>query len=145
MGGLVGEGFRGHGSATYFNVAKLTKGRVVSVGHFEYNKSGGYASIARTYRPGPWTRPGIGFVGFRFDNGSGPQYGWARIRIDGSKNSNTFTVIDYAYGDPGDPIKAGQTSNDTAKSAPAEGSLGLLALGAAGLLAWRERRDKSPE
>jgi MYXO-CTERM domain-containing protein len=52
---------------------------------------------------------------------------------------NTFEVVDYAYGDPGDVVLAGQKSDD---SAPALESLGGLALGAAGLLAWRRQRTK---
>ena len=47
-------------------------------------------------------------------------------------------VVDYAYGDPGDVVLAGQKSDD---SAPGLESLGGLALGAAGLLAWRRCRQ----
>ena len=50
---------------------------------------------------------------------------------------NNFTLVDYAYGDPGDTIAAGQTSDGTA---PTLESLNGLALGAAGLLAWRRGR-----
>jgi len=77
-----------------------------------------------------------GFIGFKFNNGKGNQYGWARIQSSGQFNNN-FRLIDYAYGDVGDQIKAGQTS-DT--SAPTLESIGGLALGATGLLAWRRRR-----
>ena len=66
-----------------------------------------------------------------------------------------FVVRDYAWGDPGDKIKAGQTQlhEDEAQVAPqaaknaeaapladSQGSLGLLALGAVGLQAWRKSR-----
>jgi LPXTG-motif cell wall-anchored protein len=54
---------------------------------------------------------------------------------------NMFAVVDYAYGDPGDRVLAGQTGANT--SAPELESLGGLALGAAGLLAWRRRRGSS--
>jgi LPXTG-motif cell wall-anchored protein len=47
-------------------------------------------------------------------------------------------VVDYAYGDPGDTVFAGQKSGD---SAPRLESLGGLAIGAAGLLAWRRRKS----
>jgi MYXO-CTERM domain-containing protein len=46
-------------------------------------------------------------------------------------------VVDYAYGDPGDVVKAGQKMDH---SAPELESLGGLAVGATGLLAWRRRR-----
>ena len=62
-----------------------------------------------------------------------------------------FEVVSYAYADPGEPIKAGQTSSNeqvpdqdsTDEQAPDEGSLGGLALGAVGLLVWRKSRSRT--
>jgi hypothetical protein len=82
-----------------------------------------------------WKTPGTGFVGFRFSLG-GPSnfyYGWARLTVDGTPG-NTFTLVDFAWADGGDQIATGQTV------VPEPGSLGLLAVGAAGLLALRKRR-----
>jgi len=83
-----------------------------------------------------------GFVGFRFNTGNGTQYGWARIETKNPGNNHTRDVIkDYAWGDVGDAISTGQTQSlqaANAKSVP--GSLGLLALGAQGLDAWRTQR-----
>ncbi|HEX4666373.1 MAG TPA: hypothetical protein VH207_07220 [Chthoniobacterales bacterium] len=76
------------------------------------------------------------FVGFSFNNGAGVQYGWARFTMYGARFNN-FELMDYAYGDPGDTIVAGQTSAGTA---PTLESLGGLALGATGLLAWRRAK-----
>lgn len=85
-----------------------------------------------------WKTAGTtGFVGFRFDGGSGLQYGWARITVDGTPG-NTFTLVDFAWADFGDQISTGQTT-----AVPEPGSLGLLALGGAGLIAWRKRRAKA--
>jgi len=81
---------------------------------------------------------GPGFIGFKFNNGAGDQYGWVRVKMAGGLK-NTFRVVDYAYGDPGDVVLAGQRSDE---SAPTLESLGGLALGAAGLLAWRRQRMK---
>ena len=82
------------------------------------------------------------------------QYGWVRIKWGGC-SANKYIVRDYAWGDPGDKIKAGQThlhEDDTqivpqavkkpaaAPHADSQGSLGLLALGALGLRAWRKSR-----
>jgi hypothetical protein len=88
-------------------------------------------------------RGGTGFIGFRFNNGAGVQYGWARIRMHiGVGHSGGFALLDYAYADPGEPIRAGQTSR--AEQAPEQGSLGWLALGAAGLLVCRKSPSRTP-
>jgi hypothetical protein len=89
------------------------------------------------YGGGYFGEPGIGFIGFAFNNGSGKQYGWARVEMGGEEHKNNFKVLDYAYADPGEPIKAGQRSEE-----PVSGmdSLGLLAAGAVGLQAWRRSR-----
>jgi hypothetical protein len=87
------------------------------------------------------------------------QYGWVRIKWGGCTFGkslvNKFILMDYAWGDPGDKIKAGQKGphdDDTqvepqpvkkpaaAPQADSQGSLGLLALGAVGLRAWRKSR-----
>lgn len=81
-----------------------------------------------------WLDAGTGFIGFRFNGGSGMQFGWARLTMDGAVG-NTFTLVDYAWGDAGDQIATGQI--------PEPGSLALLAIGAAGLLAWRRQRAKT--
>jgi hypothetical protein len=81
-----------------------------------------------------WLDPGTGFIGFRFNGGSGMQFGWARLTMDGAVG-NSFKLVDYAWGDSGDQIATGQI--------PEPGSLALLAIGAAGLLAWRRQRAKT--
>jgi MYXO-CTERM domain-containing protein len=99
--------------------------------------------------------PGIGFIGFRFSHGGGEtQYGWARVKKGGPPDYR-FILVDYAWGDPGDRFFTGQTrltpffstppprSSEQGEAAPKEGSLGWLALGAAGLLAWRKRRSRA--
>ncbi len=89
------------------------------------------------YSHSEWTEKGRGFVGFRFNDGTGIRYGWARLYMTGAKK-NSYRLIDYAYGDVGEPVKAGQ------KRSRGDGlyveSLGGLALGAVGLSLWRRRR-----
>jgi MYXO-CTERM domain-containing protein len=123
-----GAAVRGVGSS----VSRLLPGDLISAGQF-----GGGGFLAQ-YSPaqGQFQAPGRGFVGFKFNNGAGEQYGWVRVRMNGSPG-NSFGVVDYAYGDPGEVVKAGQKRSHS--SADLE-SLGGLALGAAGLLAWRRRR-----
>jgi hypothetical protein len=125
---------------------KLDRGDRISAGHFtsvhrfdvdpilalDYQSSTFDSSFGFFLERGP------GLVGFKFNNGAGVQYGWVRVKMTGGLGNN-FKVVDYAYGDPGDVVFAGQMSDD---SAPGLESLGGLALGAAGLLAWRRQRTK---
>jgi PEP-CTERM motif-containing protein len=80
-----------------------------------------------------WLEAGTAFIGFRFNSGSGMQFGWARLTMDGAPG-NSFTLVDYGWGDAGTQIATGQV--------PEPGSLALLAIGAAGLVAWRRQRAK---
>ena len=89
-----------------------------------------------------------GFVGFRFNTGNGTQYGWARIQTGEGNNHRIHDVIkDYAWGDVGDRIKTGQKSSagNKVNNVTESGSVGLLALGATGLVAWRKRRKQATE
>ena len=82
---------------------------------------------------------GRGFIGFEFSTGGGTQYGWVRVKTTG-ENENNFIVLDYAWGDPGEPIETGQKRSQVNKQAVTKtGSLGLLATGATGLKAWRQK------
>lgn len=87
---------------------------------------------------------GTGFIGFAFSRGAGTQYGWARVKKTGAP-AYRFELVDYAWGDVGDSIRTGQTSSsgDAVDTVTDSGSVGLLALGAAGLVAWRKRRGQT--
>jgi hypothetical protein len=75
---------------------------------------------------------GVSLIGFKFNNGQGEQFGWARIKIlEGALHA--FKLVDYAYGDPGDRVRAGEISTGRFVD-----SLGALALGGAGVQARRE-------
>jgi len=89
---------------------------------------------------------GIGFVGFVFNRGAGNEYGWARVKTSGAPNYR-FRLVDYAWGDPGDRIRTGQKSSagNMVDDVTESGALGLLALGAAGLVAWRKRTGQASQ
>src|SRR5262249_16639550 len=152
-GGAVSHGFRIYSFSFARSVAAaLPRGSVVSQGSFNGSSLGRLQDYACEFPT--FLEPGIYGAGFRFNSGAGMQYGWVRIKWGGC-SANKFIVKDYAWGDPGDQIKVGQTQldEDEAQIAPqavknpaaaphadSQGSLGLLALGAVGLQAWRESR-----
>jgi hypothetical protein len=122
-------------------VSRLHRDEKIS--NCDFFRTGATMLVIGPFSMGPFCERGIGYIGFRFNNGAGMQYGWARLNMPGPPYARArFELVDYAWGDPGDRIKAGQTSSagDQAVAIPDQGSLGLLALGGAGLMAWRRRR-----
>jgi len=140
-----GAGFRGayfcqfgdHASASKLNLRDPISGGSFLPGKailaVRYGDCHGYGG------DGQFQDPGNGFVGFKFNTGAGDQYGWARINMQPETGTGPtafkFKLVDYAYGDPGDIVVAGQKGGHD--SFPALESLGGLALGVGGLLAWR--------
>ena len=123
-------------------VSKLDRGFNISAGRFFSIKLEGilavdYMTSIFDSQFGAFLDRGPGLIGFKFNNGTGDQYGWVRVKMWGGLK-NTLQVVDYAYGDPGEPVFAGQKESNT--STPALETLGGLALGAAGLLALRKSR-----
>ena len=124
-------------SGRFGSVSRLYRGDAISARPF----SAGANILAAYYADrGQFQVGDVGFIGFKFNNGSGDQYGWARIRIGVSSHLNVVWLMDYAYADPGESIRAGEKPSH--EMVTDEGSLGWLAAGAVGLLAWRKSRSR---
>ncbi len=140
--GIAAASFQADRYSYRFYVFELPRGQNISDGPFTHQtffpSNGGIMASGHPFFS-HWGDRGTGYVGFRFNNGAGLQYGWARVWVSGQPE-NAFKVLDYAYADPGERIRAGQTSSD--EQSPDQGSLGWLALGAVGLLAWRKSRSR---
>ena len=124
------------------SVSNLKRRDVISVRPFVHQggllaTSYGYGCTPFEDR-GQFMEKGHAFVGFKFNTGAGDQYGWAHLRMQGQP-FNEFKLVEYAYGDPGERVRAGQKSSPSSSSAM--GALGALALGATGLVAWRRQRN----
>jgi len=128
-------------------VYRLHRGAVISNCNFYPQIGlGGLMLIKAPYSGASFFAKGNGYIGFRFNNGAGMQYGWVRLKMPGPPYFEArFKLVDYAWGDPGDQVVTGQTSSagDQVEAVPDQGSLGLLALGGAGLMVWRKRRRSS--
>ncbi len=95
---------------------------------------------------GNWPTNGTpGLLGLSFTSAGNQYNGWARI-IANPGNDFDFEsakLVDFAYNETaGDPIAAGELS-ETAVSTPEPSGLAFFALGAAGIVALRKRRQAS--
>ena len=77
---------------------------------------------------GDWAGGATGYIGFQITTGADIHYGWIEVRVDADNAGGE--IIRYGIEDV-----AGATA-----VVPEPGSLALLAVGAAGLLGWRQRR-----
>ena len=119
-------------------LSNLDRGIPVSHGQFgSVARMPGVGALLTYLGQGNFGDTGTGAIGFKFDVGNGIQYGWVRLKVERTdKHPYHYVIKDYAWGDVADPIETGQRSSSDGKvsCSPAAGSLGLLALGATGLM-----------
>jgi MYXO-CTERM domain-containing protein len=99
----------------------------------------------QTFGAGGWQSGVTGYAGFRFKTGGTTDYGWFKLvysDVDGLPGSLTF--LGGAFDDTGAAILTG---SDVPSGTPEPGtaSLALLALGAAGVVALRRRKDQAAQ
>jgi len=104
---------------------------------------------------GTWPKSVTGFAGVEFKISGQFHFGWVRLEWLDTNNTgvggksgfpNEVKAIDWAYNDvAGAPIAAGQGIPAAAPPIPEPGTLSLmlLAMGSAGVLAWRKRRQQA--
>ena len=130
VGGSIGGDVVGFNANGYNYLSNLAAGANVSTQAFRTSVLGTLAYNSR-YTNRQFLNTGR-FFGFSFDAGAGLQFGWGRVTSNLDSPVNTYTIVDYAFADPGESIAVGQIPEPT--------SLGLLALGACGVMINRRRR-----
>ena len=117
----------GSSSSSWRYASKLAASSTVGPQQ-EFQPHGAMGSMSYSYSTwGSWPGEGKGFAGVRFDINGEPHYGWIRMTVD---DFMVPTIHDYAY----------ETDPDTPVHIPEPCSLGMLALGAAGVTAMRKTR-----
>jgi MYXO-CTERM domain-containing protein len=134
------RGIGASGTAKRYTIGQpILAGAVTGGLLFEKSASHGVVSVDKgLFGPGASN----GFVGF--SNAAG-DLGWMHVQVgfDSGGYPDQLEVISWAYNDvAGAAIDAGQTSEGPATPEPSTAALGLLALGAAGILALRKRRHQ---
>ncbi|MBS0632366.1 MAG: PEP-CTERM sorting domain-containing protein [Verrucomicrobia bacterium] len=108
--------------------AVIGSGTTFSTNYAELNSYGGTAAAG-------WINA-TGYLGIKFSTGGGVHYGW--IKLQTNSDASQWTILSGAYNSVANQsILAGQAATPVPEPAT---SAALLALGAAGLVAYRQRK-----
>jgi hypothetical protein len=114
-----------------------------------------YSVMCDSGTRGSWVNVKNRYLGFKFKISGKTHYGWARLSVSLQGFSITATLTGYAYEtEVGKPITTGQTAEADSDGKPADSTesgvapagsstgtpLGILALGAKAIRAWRTVR-----
>jgi hypothetical protein len=112
--------------------ARLAWGRDVGhSGHGSYSTGGPWAGNSPNQ-----------YLGVRFLIDGETHYGWIRMTVYTSVNEVSTTITGYAYNTvPNQSLKAGEGTEQPEAASTRPASLGLLAMGATGLLLWRKKES----
>jgi len=119
-------------------VKKLSLGSSIDAGaNFIFNNGTFRAATTSGFSKGNFNTSS-GFAGIKIRDSGSDIFAWLRFSITNGTNGLpiNITLKDWAYENTGAPILAGQTVS----AVPLPGSLGLLAMGASGLAAFRRRK-----
>ncbi|MEM9079184.1 MAG: PEP-CTERM sorting domain-containing protein [Verrucomicrobiota bacterium] len=133
FGGIDGASVAGNVAGSFsIYISNLSPGINISTLTF----GNGLGTFAGAYgqTQSQFSTAGTAYFAFRFDAGSGSQLGWARLTMDGGP-FHTFTLEEFAFAGVNESLSVGQV--------PEPGSLGLLALGASGVLLNRRRKNSA--
>ena len=91
--------------------------------------------------PGKFGGAQKAFFGVKFSDTNGNTlFGWGRVSVPDDNSKITFH--DVGFNDvPGAAIQAGEGIPSSSTPIPEPGTLGMLALGAVGVVAWRKRKE----
>lgn len=137
-GGRGGIEIAGRSTVGYFYASRLASNADIGAGNLfvggsTVNKLLAFSYPASALTGGDWFGAETGFIGIRIPNEADFNYGWIEVEINPDNVSGT--VIRYGIEqDVNVPAQAGV-------GVPETNSLACLALGAAGLLGWRQRRQ----
>ncbi len=121
-------------------IGPLNEGAVIGPGG-KFGNGGTLAFGFKVYgspgiESGPWVSVSDKFLGLQLTINGHTDYGWAELSVTENGVVPFLYVDEYAYNTvPGQAIAAGGGA-----ITPEPGTLGLLALGAAGLALWRGRK-----